>query len=343
MNYMAQIASNPDMEIFIGVNADDYRPNIEKFRDMGCKIVEFPVRFTKPLAYMKELYLFIKRQKINVIHVHGSSSTMCMEYLPALLGGIKERIAQSHNTGNKFPIIDKILRPLFHLLVTKRLACGDDAGKYMFGKRPFTIINNGINCSEFEFDITKRNVIREELNLTDAKILGHIGLFRPEKNHSFLLKVFKAILSIDSTWKLMLFGRGDLESEIKEQIAKFGLTGKVLLMGIKDNIGDYLSAMDIFVFPSLHEGLPFVVLEAQANGLNCILSDSITKQVNLTGNVDFLSLETSEDEWAKFILKKYEENRENRAGSSKQAIENIMAKHYDMSHKAQILLHLYNS
>ena len=113
-------------------------------------------------------------------------------------------------------------------------------------------------------------------------------------------------------------------------------------MGIKDNVGDYLSAMDIFVFPSLHEGLPFVVLEAQANGLRCILSDTITKQVNLTGNVDFLPLDVSADEWAGYILEKYDDDLSRRLKSSKKAIDDIIGKHYDMNHKAQILSKIYN-
>lgn len=267
---------------------------------------------------------------------------MCLEFLPALLGGTKERIAQSHNTGNLFPVIDKVLRPLFHKLVTKRLACGEDAGKYMYGKRPFTIIQNGINCNEFQYDDNKRSVIRNELHIDNNKVLGHIGLFIPEKNHRFLLAVFKKLVSIDPTWKLMLFGKGDLESEIKEQIESLELTDKVLFMGIKDNVGDYLSAMDIFVFPSLHEGLPFVVLEAQANGLSCILADTIPKQVDLTGNVDFLPLDVSADEWAGYILDKYDDDLSRRLKSSKKSIDDIIGKHYDMNHKAQILSKIYN-
>ena len=157
-----------------------------------------------------------------------------------------------------------------------------------------------------------------------------------------MLIVFKELISIDPTWKLMLFGKGDLESEIKEQVESLELTDKVLFMGIKDNVGDYLSAMDIFVFPSLHEGLPFVVLEAQANGLRCILSDTITKQVNLTGNVDFLPLDVSADEWAGYILEKYDDDLSSRLKSSKKAIDDIIGKHYDMNHKAQILSKIYN-
>ncbi len=342
MNYMALIAKNPDFKIFIGKNNADYQPNIDKFKEMGCQIADFPERFSRPLAYMRAIYRFIKNNKIDMIHVHGSSGTMCMEFLPALLGGTKERIAQSHNTGNKYPIIDRLLRPLFHKLVTKRLACGEDAGKYMYGKRPFTIIHNGINCNEFQYNDNNRTVIRKELHIDNNKVLGHIGLLRPEKNHKFLLIVFKELISIDPTWKLMLFGKGDLESEIKEQVESLELTDKVLFMGIKDNVGDYLSAMDIFVFPSLHEGLPFVVLEAQANGLRCILSDTITKQVNLTGNVDFLPLDVSADEWAGYILEKYDDDLSRRLKSSKKAIDDIIGKHYDMNHKAQILSKIYN-
>ena len=187
MNYMALIAKNPDFKIFIGKNNADYQPNIDKFKEMGCQIADFPERFSRPLAYMRAIYGFIKNNKIDMIHVHGSSGTMCMEFLPALLGGTKERIAQSHNTGNKYPIIDRLLRPHFHKLVTKRLACGEDAGKYMYGKRPFTIIHNGINCNEFQYNDNNRTVIRKELHIDNNKVLGHIGLLRPEKNHKLSL------------------------------------------------------------------------------------------------------------------------------------------------------------
>ena len=188
----------------------------------------------------------------------------------------------------------------------------------MYGKRPFTIIHNGINCNEFQYNDNNRTVIRKELHIDNNKVLGHIGLLRPEKKSQvFCLLYLRSSSPIDPTWKLMLFGKGDLESEIKEQVESLELTDKVLFMGIKDNVGDYLSAMDIFVFHHYMRVLPFVVLEAPGKWSEIYSFRHNYKAGKPDRKCRLPSLDVSADEWAGYILEKYDDDLSSRLKSSK--------------------------
>lgn len=253
--------------------------------------------------YIKTLYSIIKKNKYDIIHVHGNSSSMLIEMIVAKCAGCNIRITHSHNTTSNHPHIHRLLRPLFNRFVTGRLACGIDAGNWMYGKSNFVVVNNGINTERFRFKQRSRDNIRTILSVEkDTILLGHVGFFNDQKNHMFLLDCFKAIRDISDHYKLLLLGDGPNREQIEKRIAKYGLKDFIYMPGLVDNIEDYLSAMDAIVMPSLYEGLPLAMIEEQANGLFCFVADTITKEVDKTRNILFLPLQNGPEQWGKTIL-----------------------------------------
>ena len=155
---------------------------------------------------------------------------------------------------------------------------------------------------KYEYSDWARETIRKEFDLTNKFVIGHVGRFNLQKNHSFLIEIFACIEKKRNDAVLMLVGNGELESEIRKKVIDLKLTDKVIFTGIRKDIGSILSAMDVFVFPSYFEGMPNTVIEAQANGLHCMVSDSITKEANITGLVDYIPLTESAEEWARKII-----------------------------------------
>ena len=201
-----------------------------------------------------------------------------------------------------------LFRPVSLGCSSLNLACSENAGKYLFGSHVFRIIHNGIDLSRFLYTPTAREKIRKELNLDGKKVIGHIGRFSQEKNHVFLLKVLKALLKIDSEYRLLCVGSGDLFDRICDLAGEEGLDKKVVFTGQRQDTPDLLSAMDVFVFPSVHEALPITLIEAQANGLPCIVSDCITNEMDVIDSFRRLSLNVPVEVWADMIHE-YENKR----------------------------------
>ena len=151
----------------------------------------------------------------------------------------------------------------------------------------------------FKFDKIKRDEMRKSLGISQNNtVYGHIGRFSNQKNHSYLIDIFKNIKEKDISAKFVLVGTGELESQIKDKVDKYNLSDDVMFLGVRSDIPDILSAFDLFVFPSFYEGMPNTVVEAQATGLPCIISDTITRQSNITGLVEFLSIDVDPKVWA---------------------------------------------
>lgn len=182
-----------------------------------------------------------------------------------------------------------------------KLACGEDAGKFMF-KKGYTIINNGIDVARFRYNLDARNKIRKELNIDDSTFLmGNVARFSIQKNLSFLIDIFSEYKKINNNSKLIILGDGNLRNELEDKIKSMNLENDVLLVGNKTNANEYYSALDTFVMPSLWEGLSIAIIEAQTNGLKCFTSTNVDLDSNATENVTFISLDESPKEWAKVI------------------------------------------
>lgn len=261
---------------------------------------------------IRPLFLFLKENRYDVVHVHsGSISVLTFAAAISRLCGAPNVIVHSHSSGQtksfSYRLIKMISIPVLAVCANAYCACSREAGEWKFSRRvvhhQMKIIPNGIDLERYAFDPEKRHLMRRHLELGESTLLvGHVGRFAPEKNHAFLLRVFAEILSQKPNSRLILIGSGELDEPIQEQAAALGLTDRIFFQGNVDNVSDYLQAMDVFVFPSFHEGLPLVCVEAQAAGLPCVISESVPKQIKLISSTLFVSLEQSVSHWAQVIL-----------------------------------------
>lgn len=283
---------------YVSINKpDEAYANLIKNNNLKLYII--PRNYKSPIRYIRQLSKVAK--DYDIMHVHGNSATMVLEMCAAKLAGVNVRIAHSHNTTCSMKLIDKLMRPLFYNLCNGRMACGKEAGLWLFNNNEFTILNNGVDTKRFRFDPIKREKIRKELGLDNKIIIGNVGNFVTQKNHSFLIDVFKELTKTNPKLQLLLLGSGPLLGDIQNQIHNLDLDKRVIFAGSVDNPEVYMSAMDLVIMPSLFEGLPLTLVEEQANGLQCIVADTITRDADMTGNLKFLSLDSPISEWVSEI------------------------------------------
>ncbi len=238
-------------------------------------------------------------------HSHWSSGIDCFT---AAVAGIKKRYTISHYAqgAQSYSFRIKLLLPLYRLFIylfsTKRLAVSEEAGNFLYGKYMFfEIIHNGINLQQFAYNPAVRKKKRAELGLENKFVVGNIARFTTPKNHSFLIDIFAEIRKQNPQAHLVLLGTGELEHLIKQKVSQLGLTHAVSFMGVCTNVQDFYQVFDVFLLPSLYEGLPCVAVEAQGSGLPCFLADTIAKETAIC-NTTFLSLSQSANEWGNVIL-----------------------------------------
>lgn len=261
---------------------------------------------------IRPLVKFLKTNHYDILHIH-SGGVLCLAFasLAASICHVHKIIVHSHTSNSMhkwFHMLAKFFStPLLFLFPHEYLACSEDAGKWMFPswicKKKLQIIKNGIEIEKFKFNPQIRENIRRKLNIkNDVFLLGHVGRFSQEKNHSFLIDVFFEIYKKNSDTILLLVGVGDLEKEIKEKVENYGLTNNVIFYGTTCNVSEIYQAIDYFVFPSYFEGLGIVVIEAQAAGLKTICSNCIPKETQITSLLKYMSLSDSPKKWAEEIL-----------------------------------------
>ena len=303
VNYCTHIdTSKFKITVFVGSPIDkNMKASCEA---AGAKVVELPNRDTDMKGFYRALNKGLGKQKFDIIHVHGNSAIMAIELMLAKLHGIKVRIAHSHNTTSSHMKAHKLMKPFFNALYTDGFACCRYAGKWLFGDKKFTVIPNGFNIDKFRFNKFDRHRIRKSLGITDEIVLGHIGRLNHQKNQEFMLKVYEAIAAKGKRVKALLVGDGPDLEELQRIIDNSSYKDGIIMYGTSTNPAEMYSAMDSFVFPSVYEGLPVTLLEAQLNGLPCVISDTITNEVIINPNVKKISLSKSPSEWADEVLKK---------------------------------------
>ena len=305
MNYFELIASSEIQMDLVAPNivSEELRKTIES---KGMKLYELPMRKESTLSYFLKLRKIISRGSYDVVHAHGNSCTLAIELLAARLGGCRRRIAHSHNTTCEHKRAHKLLRPVFELCCTERFACGEAAGKWLFQKKKFDIIKNGVNLDIYNVNEEKRKKLRCSLGVLEDEILiGHIGVFNYQKNHEFLVEVFKELKENNQEkFKMVLIGDGSLKTEIEGKVKEYALEKDIFFTGNISDVADYLQAIDILLLPSRFEGLPYVLVEAQAAGKLCIVSDKVSVEARLTELVHFVSIDSS-SEWVENVLSKY--------------------------------------
>lgn len=299
-----EVIDKKDIELHLGVAGKAEPEALERAEAINIPIHMLPGRNQEPLKYFFALIKLVRANKFDIVHVHGNSATLGIDMLGAELGGARVRIAHSRNTSCTHPKMDKMMRPLFNATYTEGFACGEEAGKWLFGNKKFTVIPNGKNIRRFLYNPENRISLREKYHAQDKIVIGHAGVFNDQKNHNFLIDVFREICNESDKYVLWLMGEdGGKRAEVEKKIKLYGLEDKVLFLGFKTDVEKYLSAMDIMVFPSLYEGLPNVVIEWQIAGLPCFLSDSITRECCVMDNVEYLPLSDGAKKWAERIRK----------------------------------------
>ena len=251
-------------------------------------------------------YRVLRREKAEIFHINASTPYDCLVGLAARLAGVRTVILHSHNSrpeksGRGHQVFQGICRMLQPLCGDWYFACSDLAEKFMYGekcRRRVIQVRNGINTSRFQFDETVRRQMRDRYQLQDALVIGNIGRICPQKNHSFLIEIFEELRKLRKDARLVLIGQGELEEQLLAQVERLGLQDEVLHIPVTGRPEEFYCMMDVFVLPSLYEGLPVVGVEAQASGLPCIFSDTITREVSITDRAHYLSLERSPAEWA---------------------------------------------
>ena len=304
MNYYRHIDRSKVQFDFL-VHRDFEADYDKEILDLGGKIYRISRLNPFSFKYHRKLNDFFKNHhEYQIVHVHQD----CMSSIAlkaVMKNNIPIRIAHSHNANQDKNI--KYLIKRFYMrsipkYATDLFACGEDAGNWMFNGKSFKILNNAIDSNLFKFNLETRNKIRSEMNLDDKFVVGHVGRFDLQKNHSFLIDIFYEIQKIKNDSILLLIGSGGGESFIKEKVEELGMEDKVIFMGLRNDVNKLMQAMDVFVFPSLYEGLPVTLIEAQASGLPIIKSHNVSDQCILIDNVVSISLDKSAKIWAEKSL-----------------------------------------
>ena len=290
----------------------------------GSKIFKVVSRHKNPLLHYWQWFNILLQNKgvYDVIVLNTNS----LEYVfPLVLGkvfGIPVRVIHSHNSGfeNKQGLARRLLvgmnKKLLDWSANLRFACSQFAGQWMFKDNPYHVIYNAIDIHKYDADLIVREETRNALGLHTELTLLHVGRFSYQKNHSFLLDIFKEVYAIQPNSVLLLVGdtteESELLTEVKRKIKEYGLANAVRLLGRRDDVNKIMQAADVLVMPSFFEGLTVVGIEAQASDLPLLLSDTVTKELGLLPSTQFISLEAGPTAWAKAIVNSKQHNRQSR-------------------------------
>jgi glycosyltransferase involved in cell wall biosynthesis len=311
MNYYRQM-DRTKIQFDFMVHRDEEGHYDEEINNLGGKIYKMPP--IKPGNYRRYFRMldsfFISHPEYRVVHSHiNENSSFVLR--AAKKAGVSCRIAHSHTSN--LGIDYKFLFRLYARLILKQkpnhyFACSSDAAHWLFGgekvaKGTVSIIENAIEINRFLFNKNIREKMRNSLGLNNKLVIGHVGRFNKSKNHDFIIEVFNSLHKKYPNSVLLLVGNGKEQDRIEKKVSSLALSSSVKFLGARDDISDLMNAMDIFLFPSFFEGFPVVMIEAQASGLHCIVSNTINKDTNITGRVQYLSLKSSADYWSNEILK----------------------------------------
>ncbi|MDE8064169.1 glycosyltransferase family 1 protein [Erysipelothrix rhusiopathiae] len=274
----------------------------------GGKIFRIPLTphdFLGNYPSRKTILKMLEKEQYDIIHSHMNALNPLL-FRSARKIGIPYMISHSHGSRH---FVDNVLLIKYKDQLMKKipdyadvlLACSKEAGDFLYPDQDYTIMNNGIDLEQYEYNEVTRKRLRKELKLDDQLVFGHIGRFNFQKNHKFLIEVFAEILKTKPNAILALAGEGELLDDVKNQVKNLGIEDHVKFLGLRDDIPDVLQVLDVFMLPSVFEGLPYVLVEAQAAGLLCFASDTIDRQSALTDNFHFLPIDNPH-EWSDYIV-----------------------------------------
>ncbi len=281
----------------------------------GSKIFYVTPRGENYIKNKREIAKIFKENKYVIVHSHMDAAGYFL-LKEAKKAGVPLCISHSHNTANKRKKSrnpkDLIYKAIHGMAIKRlpkvtdiRIACSSEAGKWLFNGSKFIVLNNAVDIDKYAYDLSKRKEVRQELGFNDELIIGHVGRFALQKNHEYLIDIFTDLLHRHTDAKLVLVGTGELLNRIKQKVSSLGIEKSVLFLGVRNDVSELMQAFDIFLLPSLHEGLPVAGVEAQAAGLPCVISSSVSPEVKLSDNIRLVSLDSSTSEWCDAVDELY--------------------------------------
>ena len=336
MNYYRNIDRNKVQFDFL-THRDERWDYDDEIESLGGKIYHLPKLNPFSKSYLNALDKFFKEHKeYQIVHCHQDCLSGVVLKV-AKKNGVRFTIAHAHSASQ-----DKNLKYFIKVLAKKNIkkysdkmfACGEEAGKWMFETDNFEVLNNAIDTDLYTYNKEKADKVKKEFGIENKFVIGHVGRFNYPKNHKFIIDVFNEVQKVKEDSVLMLVGDGDLRSEIEQKVQDLGLSDKVIFTGVRSDVNELMQGMDMFLFPSLYEGLPVTMVEAQASGLKCIISDKVPLECKMTENVEVVKLEESPQKWAKEVLKYEKYERQNTK-------EEIVKANFDIKANAKYLQEFY--
>ena len=294
MNYYRHIDRSKVQFDFL-VDSDSTLVPREEIEGLGGRIFEIPP-YQHVFAYQEALERLFRREGWQIVHSHINALSV-FPLRAAKRAGVPVRIAHSHSTSGKGELAKNTAKALLktqsNRYPTHRFACSKLAGEWLFGKNAdFEVVYNAIELDRFAFDPEARTKVRADLGLVGGEfVIGHVGRFTKQKNHQFLVDVFEQVAKRRDDAVLLLVGTGEAEASVERSVAERGLADRVWFLGQRTDMSDIYAACDVFVLPSLYEGLCLVGVEAQRSGLPCLFSNAITREVDVTGECRFLAID----------------------------------------------------
>ena len=310
----------------------------DELKELGVDMIRIPDnRFRRPKKFIADVARVVSEGKYDIVHSHIDFMSS-LSLAGARKGGAKKRIAHSHNTNNskinsaKMRAISSVLRRKLNREATNRLACGQNAGEFLYGKKMrFTVIHNGIDIQKFRYNANTRRMMRAKLGIDEnAMVLLNVARFEEQKNQEHLIDIFADYVRKHKDAKLVIIGEGSLEQAIRDKVASERLENSVIILPAQDGIERYCSMADVFVLPSLFEGVPTVGIEAQASGMKCLFSDNVPTETKLLDSAEFLPLS---ENWTSHIVA---------ADKRGEAVKNPNVIEYDITNTVKALERVYD-
>lgn len=345
MNYCTHIN---DKEVQFDFICDEDSTDIpyDKIESIGGRVILVPP-YQNIFEYQKELTKVFTEEKYEIVHSHINALSVFPLYA-AKKANVPVRIAHSHSTSSKKEwkrnLVKNMLRPFSKVFATDYMCCSEHAGRWLFGDKKYDegnvyLLNNAIDVDYFKYNEEVRKNKREELNIPDdIKVIGHVGRFVSQKNHEFLIDIFNEVHKKDKKTILVLIGQGPLMGDIKKKVNELGISDCVKFLGQRKDINELYQALDLFLFPSIYEGLGMVLVEAQGSGLPCIASTEVPTYAKVSDLVDFLDLDLGEKVWSKKVLEIL-----NNSKARSVSKENFEDKGYDINLESMKLIDKYKA
>lgn len=305
MNWFRNIDRNTFKCYFLYTNGIAYQ---DELTALGGNLIRIEVSRHRPFEYVIYVRELFRKYKFDVIY-YNTCDIMSMDMI--LFGkkyGVPVRIIHTHSSSNIVKpnflhrCTEKWCRKHLEQYATKLLACSEAAGQWMFENKTFEIVKNGIDVRKYSYSQRIGEEIRDQLGIHNKLVIGFVGRLGEEKNPVFLVDIFAKIKEKMSDAVLMIIGTGDLRNNMEQRAKESGVYDSIYFLGVRTDVCKLMSAMDRLLLPSKFEGFPFVLVEAQANGLPCITSTNVSEESNITSEVKYIPLEADLEKWADIVL-----------------------------------------